>query len=561
VADKADWATDRKGITHRTRLLLIAGSVFFSVALILPFWGESIEHAVSDAYFKWRGELSGQRDMVLVAIDDDSYQNLDAQWPWPRRRHADLLKSLSKAGARVIVFDILFDTKSKDPEDDERFLKAIKEHPKKVILAAAGSITVTKTYTKFSWLDPTPRLKSAKPSIGCVELLVDDDSVVRRTQPKWPNREGRLTLGYMAAKAFTGDNDDHWEAIANQNEALTINFLGPRGTIRTVSYYQALDPVKYLPENIFKDKLVFIGVISDISSHPTRPDQFPTPFSKRGRHMSGIEIHANVAYNLLHGIDIKQLSRSHVRAISLLFALMYGLLFFRLSPARGAVLLAATGGAGVLASYWIFAGARYYLALSWFLIPTGTLFFVSVFAHYYEGRLLLKQSEAHIQRILSSQPLREEIHGIEVFISYARTDANYMAEILDQIINLNNDGITFWSDRSLRPGQKWDEEIKKKLKEIDVALVLISQAYLDSEYCKETEIPAFIKRDVIIVPIMLSRCKWKLHDWLRDRQILPGEGKTLEGLYQDYEKRRIIFIAIQEALKEYADRSRAEDSR
>ena len=277
--------------------------------------------------------------------------------------------------------------------------------------------------------------------------------------------------------------------------------------------------------------------------------------------MSGIEIHANVAYNLLHGIDIKQLSRSHVRAISLLFALMYGLLFFRLSPAMGSVLLAATGGAGVLASYWIFAGARYYLALSWFLIPTGTLFFVSVFAHYYEGRLLLKQSEAHIQRILSSQPLREDIHGIEVFISYARTDANYMAEILDQIINLNNDGITFWSDRSLRPGQKWDEEIKKKLKEIDVALVLISQAYLDSEYCKETEIPAFIKRDVPIVPIMLSRCKWKRHDWLGDRQILPGEGKTLEGLYRDYEKRRIIFIAIQEALKEYADESRTEDSR
>ena len=272
-------------------------------------------------------------------------------------------------------------------------------------------------------------------------------------------------------------------------------------------------------------------------------------------------IHANTAYNLLHGSHIKQAPLLLARVVGLLLAFLCGLLFYKFTPALDGALFAAMGGASLLLAYELFTNAEYYVPLAWFLIPTGTLFFISVFAHYYEGRLLLKQSEAHIQRILSSQPLRQEIHGVEVFISYARTDANYMAEILDQIINLNNDGITFWSDRSIRPGQKWDEEIKKKLKEIDVALVLISQAYLDSEYCKETEIPDFIKRNVAIVPIMLSRCKWKLHDWLRDRQILPGEGKTLEGLYQDYEKRRIIFIAIQEALKEYADESRAEDSR
>ena len=121
-----------------------------------------------------RGPLTRPQDIVLVGIDDDSFQNLDLQWPWPRRLHAELLASLSAARARVVVFDVLFDTHSNKPDDDRLFSEAIAAHPN-VILATARTITKKKTFTKVSWLDPVPTLMSAVTSTGCIELLVDPD--------------------------------------------------------------------------------------------------------------------------------------------------------------------------------------------------------------------------------------------------------------------------------------------------------------------------------------------------------------------------------------------------
>ena len=87
-----------------------------------------------------------QVDIVLVGIDDDSFQYLDLQWPWPRSLHAKLLTALSAARARVVVFDVLFDTPAKDPDDDQLLSRAIAAHPN-VILANASVTTEKETFT------------------------------------------------------------------------------------------------------------------------------------------------------------------------------------------------------------------------------------------------------------------------------------------------------------------------------------------------------------------------------------------------------------------------------
>jgi CHASE2 domain-containing sensor protein len=551
-----------------TRLLLNLGSVLLVAVLFLSFRGDNLEHAISDAFFKVRGALTKPPEIVLVGIDDDSFQNLDLQWPWPRRLHAELLASLSAARARVVVFDVLFDTHSKSPDDDRLFSEAIGAHPN-VILATARTITKKKAFTKVSWLDPVPTLMTADTSTGSIELLVDPDGAVRRAQLDF---EGRPSLGYLAARRFAGK--DHGKEIAYHDQTFMINFVGPPGTIPTVSYYQALKPSQFLSQNTFKDKLVFIGSMAGLSSDPNRPDHFRTPFSQGGSRMSGIEIHANIAYNLLHGSYIRQIPLLFSLVVGLLLAFLCGLFFYKFNLAWSGALFALVGGATLLLAYGLFISAEYYVSPASFLVATGAVFLVNICARYYEtyqsakrNRLLLQRSESRIREILAAQPAGTadvEIAAarkIRVFVSYRHKaeDAGYMAEILDFLSGLRKEGIEFWTDQELRLGDRWDTKIKQSLANSDIALVLVSQAYLDSDYCINTEISSFLERQVTIMPIMLLPCEWQRHAWLSERQFLPSGGETLAEHYQDAGTRQRMFLEIRAELRRQADRLRGGD--
>src|SRR5215207_6463310 len=64
-------------------------------------------------------------DIVLVSVDDKSLRAV-GHWPWPRSTHAKLADELTRAGARRIFFDIMFETRS-DPREDRAFASAIRE--------------------------------------------------------------------------------------------------------------------------------------------------------------------------------------------------------------------------------------------------------------------------------------------------------------------------------------------------------------------------------------------------------------------------------------------------
>jgi CHASE2 domain-containing sensor protein len=473
------------------------------------------------------------------------------------------------ARARVVVFDVLFDTRSRDPEDDRLFAQAIAAHPK-VILATARTITEKETFTKASWLDPVAPLLSTDTSVGCIELLVDPDGAVRRARLDF---DGIPSLGYLSARSFAGPA--YRSASAGFGQSFMINYLGPPGTIQAVSYYQALKPSQFLTSHTFKDKLVFVGSMAGLNSNPNRPDHFRTPFSQAGRHMSGIEIHANAAYNLLQGSQIQQAPLLVARAGGLLLALAGGLLFHRFSPAFSSALFAATGATSAALAFGLFAGAGYYLPLTWFWVAAGAVLLVNLLAHYAQtyqaakrNRLLLLQSENRIRDILAAQPAGSgdrSLAGsgppkaIKVFVSYRRKaeDARYMAEILDFLSALRREGIEFWTDQELRLGDRWDTKIKQNLAESDIALVLVSQAYLDSDYCINTEISSFLERKVTIMPIMLSPCEWQRHGWLRERQFLPSSGETVAEHYQDEGQRQRMFLEIRTELRRQAKQLRA----
>ena len=64
--------------------------------------------------------------VAVVGIDEPSFAEVGQRWPWPRALHARLVDELSRAGASVIAFDILF-SEPLSSGDDVELARAIRD--------------------------------------------------------------------------------------------------------------------------------------------------------------------------------------------------------------------------------------------------------------------------------------------------------------------------------------------------------------------------------------------------------------------------------------------------
>ncbi len=95
---------------------LTAVTIGVTVALfaLAPQPLEEIELNWIDLRFRARGALAPQPAVVLASIDEKSLA-AEGRWPWPRSRIAALVDALSRDGAKVIGFDVLFSESEDDP--------------------------------------------------------------------------------------------------------------------------------------------------------------------------------------------------------------------------------------------------------------------------------------------------------------------------------------------------------------------------------------------------------------------------------------------------------------
>lgn len=147
---------------------------------------------------------------------------------------------------------------------------------------------------------------------------------------------------------------------------------------------------------------------------------------------------------------------------------------------------------------------------------------------------------------------------IRVFISYSHQDDHYLERdsLLGFLRGLERDDIEFWHDGEIATGAPWDEAIRQRIAASDIALVLVSQPFLDSRYCTEVEVAGFIASNTYVFPLILSPCEWRRHPWLHQRQCLPGGDKTVEEHYRDDGPRNRLFLDVREELRALAERLR-----
>jgi adenylate cyclase len=87
----------------------VVGAIVLVWVLLLwrPTFVEFIELKLYDLKFRFRGTRPPSKEVVILAIDDDSVKKV-GRWPWSREDIARLLKAVKEAGPRVIALDIIF---------------------------------------------------------------------------------------------------------------------------------------------------------------------------------------------------------------------------------------------------------------------------------------------------------------------------------------------------------------------------------------------------------------------------------------------------------------------
>src|SRR6478672_11753127 len=95
--------------------------VFAAAALAITAYSTDLMRALElqsvDARFSVRGDQARPDDIVVVGVDDVTFNELGIRWPFPRSLHARVIDQLRKAGVRAIAYDVQF-TEETTPRQD-----------------------------------------------------------------------------------------------------------------------------------------------------------------------------------------------------------------------------------------------------------------------------------------------------------------------------------------------------------------------------------------------------------------------------------------------------------
>jgi len=149
---------------------------------------------------------------------------------------------------------------------------------------------------------------------------------------------------------------------------------------------------------------------------------------------------------------------------------------------------------------------------------------------------------------------------VKVFIGYSHHDKRYLRDtsLLGYLKALEKEGVEFLSDERITTGNLWGQEIQAKITESNIALLLVSQTFLNSQYIQNEEIPRFLdqrkNQGMVMFPIILSACDWESHQWLKETQFLPKDGKNIASDYKNKGRREELFLLILRDLRNQAQK-------
>lgn len=382
-------------------MVTLAASFALSITEVI----NKVELSIRDYMFEIRGPIPVEDSpIVLVSVSEEADAEIPEKWPWPTSVHAKLVENLNRAGAKAILFDILFSQNDEfDLSNDTLFAKAI-ANAGNVILAGEIERIESREGTELEPIFPISVLQKNSPNpFGLVSTNPHIDGYVRTYNfGRSYLGESYYMLGIEGLKVYADIPDSavskldpnstdtyfhvgEFSILRDNLNSFIINFYGPEGMYPQYSYEQVIDDPEYttvmeaeafemnifddpdfgvglLYDEVFKDKIVIIG-----STMPVLQDFHPTPFASGDFPRPGFEIHAHALQTILDGNYISKQSEFSQLALMALAAFFIVFLVSFLNQKFGA-------GWGFLATL-VVMGGYYSLAIYLFL---STQLFVNV---------------------------------------------------------------------------------------------------------------------------------------------------------------------------------------
>jgi adenylate cyclase len=351
--------------------------------LAVLLWWSGALNPWERATWSWRArfwaEPSAYTDRVkIIALDQASLdwasENSGLGWPWPRQAYSMVLSYLQRAGARAVIFDVLFTEPSTVQGDDQDFAQAVAQAGNfvgSVFLAAdTGSATtwpegyaakIPSLAGGPEWLAagparvmprallPVKEIALAAKVLANVREQPDPDQVVR-SATLVRGFDGRAVASLSLAPLLMDAGEqarlqgdllllgDKSTRLDNQGRML-LRYRGPAGTHRKFSAAAVIQSELRLMEggkptiddaSIFKDCYVFFGFtapgLHDLRATPVDP-LYP-----------GVEVHATALDNLLAGDSLRPGPPWLAAAYTLVLAMLCGLVGVRAGKAWQSVL-------------------------------------------------------------------------------------------------------------------------------------------------------------------------------------------------------------------------------
>jgi CHASE2 domain-containing sensor protein len=275
-------------MTARRRLVALGAVALAacSIALVTRESGalEPLERESLKARFDVRG-TEPVEGMLVVGIDAKTFTDLREQWPFPRSLHGALVRKLSAAKPRAIVYDVQFTEPSERLKEDLALFNALGD--------AGGAILATSESDngKTDVLGGDENLRSIRSRAAASDLHNDTSGAIA----SFP----REVAGLDSIAVATAERLNHRTPDPDgfRDNRAWIDYRGPPGTIPTVSFSDVYKGL--VPDEQIRGKIVVIG-----GTAPTLRDVHSTPVGGEAL-MAGAEVQASAIWTALHDLPLR----------------------------------------------------------------------------------------------------------------------------------------------------------------------------------------------------------------------------------------------------------------
>lgn len=166
-----------------------------------------------------------------------------------------------------------------------------------------------------------------------------------------------------------------------------------------------------------------------------------------------------------------------------------------------------------------------------------------------------------VRQVVTSRQIPKRARALNVFVSYSHKDETLCQLLEKHLVALKREGvINVWNDRRIGPGGEWRAEIDAHLNDASLILLLVSNYFLDSDYCYDVEMKCAMRRHdarlARVIPIVLRPCDWHGTPFSK-LQALPNDGTPITS----WQNRDEAFTEVARGVRQAAEEQRRECDR